>query len=179
MFISLSLNRLIQHRLRLYAITSKNKILAAYFGTLALARLAMTLASTFSVSPTIINLPQVPIDAFDLCAVVVEFKFKLVPNSIGCAFGALVVALVPVDRAKFRGLLITGEHLEISIFLVIVWYTYHNQGKFRFSALVRTIITEATIYFLVMSAMQTYVLISWSLMSVWSLSLCSRPIRDH
>ncbi|KAF9646546.1 hypothetical protein BDM02DRAFT_3188752 [Thelephora ganbajun] len=73
--------------LRVYAITFKNKMLVVYFGTLALARLAMSLASAFTKPPAIIDLPRIPVDAFNLCGIMVTLQFKLVPNAIGTAFG--------------------------------------------------------------------------------------------
>jgi len=60
--------------------------------------------------------------------------------------------------------LIAGEHLELSAFLVIIRYTYHNKSMLKFSALIRTMVTEATIYFLAIVTMQTYVLLSLILM---------------
>jgi len=67
--------------------TFKNKILVAYLGTLALARLAVSLVTAFIKPPTIVDLPPLPVDAFDLCGIVVHLRFKMVPNSIGTAFG--------------------------------------------------------------------------------------------
>ena len=76
-----------------------------------------------------------------------------------------------------------GEHPELSAFLVIAWYTYRNKAALKFSALVRTIASEATMYFLVMVAVQTYIQMSLSLMKVQSLSiylsLCPAPLRDN
>ena len=75
---------------RLYAITFRNKILAVYFGTLTLARLAMALAKAFIKPPTFVELPLVPVDAFNVCGPVVDdLRFMLVPSSLGTAFGAL------------------------------------------------------------------------------------------
>jgi len=59
-----------------------------------------------------------------------------------------------------------GIHLELSAFLVVAWYTYRNKAVLKLSALVRTIVSEATIYFLVMVAVQTYIQISLSVMEV-------------
>ena len=86
MFI-LSLNRLIRLCLRVYAITFGNKILAVYFGTLALARLAVSLASSFVRPVAFVDLPPIPIDAFNFCAVVPQLQFRFVPNAVGTAFG--------------------------------------------------------------------------------------------
>jgi len=62
---------------------------------------------------------------------------------------------------------LSGELLELSAFLAIVWYTYRIRSSLKFSALIRTIVTEATIYFLAMVAMQTYVLLSLIFMEVY------------
>lgn len=59
-----------------------------------------------------------------------------------------------------------GKHSELSAFLAIVWYTYRGEGALRFSALARTILAEGTIYFFVIVAVQTYVLLSVNLMEV-------------
>ena len=76
-----------------------------------------------------------------------------------------MVALVPVPRIFDH-----REHLELSAFLVIVRYTYRNKRMLKFSALVRAIVAEASMYFLAMIAMQIYVQSSVSLMKVWSFS---------
>lgn len=124
--------------LRIYAISLGNRMLVAYFGTMALARLTLSLASSFANPIAVVNLPRIPeIDAFNLCGLIIDLRFKLVPNAIGTAF-------------------------ELSAFLVIIWYTYHNKSALKLSALIRTIAAEATMYFLVMVAAQTYVQISLS-----------------
>ena len=77
--------------------------------------------------------------------------------------------LVPIAGLKFQGLLIT-RNTELSAFLVIVWCTYREKSTLKFSALIRRIITEATIYFLAMVALQIYIQVSLVLTEVWSLS---------
>ena len=67
--------------------TFKNKILAAYLGTLAFARLVVSLATSFTKPPTIVNLPPLPVDAFNLCGIVTHLQFKIVPNAMATAFG--------------------------------------------------------------------------------------------
>jgi len=62
-----------------------------------------------------------------------------------------------------------GNYSEVSAFLVIVWYTYRNKSSLKLSALVRTIITDATIYFLAMVALQIYIQVSFVLTEVRSL----------
>ena len=62
-----------------------------------------------------------------------------------------------------------GERLELSAFLVVVQYTYRHKSTLKFSALIRTMIAEATIYFLAMTALQIYALLSLVVMKVQSL----------
>ena len=87
-FISKLLNQPIRPSPRVYAITFKNKILAVYCGTLTLARLSMALATAFFKPPTFIDLPALPIDAFNMCLSVVDLRLMLIPSSLGTAFGA-------------------------------------------------------------------------------------------
>ena len=63
-----------------------------------------------------------------------------------------------------------GEHLELSAFLVIIWYTYCNQSSLVISGVIRTVVAEATIYFLAMLALQTYIQLSLHITEVRSLS---------
>ena len=58
-----------------------------YFGTLVLTRFTVPLVVSFVKSPAAVDLPMVPIDAFDLCTHAVNLRFMLVPNSVGAAFG--------------------------------------------------------------------------------------------
>jgi len=125
--------------LRVYAITFRNKAFVVYFGTLALTRFVVSLAASFLKPPTIVSLPPVPVDAFNLCATVADIQFGSAPNSIGTAF-------------------------ELSAFIVIVLYTYRNKSTLKLSALIRTLVAEATVYFLVMVALQIYVQLSLALL---------------
>jgi len=82
---------LMRRRPRIYAITSGKTIFAVYFGTLALARLTVALATSFTTAPTIANFPPLPVDATHLCVIVIDLQFKLAPNSIATAFGGWFV----------------------------------------------------------------------------------------
>ena len=62
-----------------------------------------------------------------------------------------------------------GGRLELSAFLVIVQYTYRNKSTLKFSALIRTMVAEATMYFLAMIALQIYAQLSLVVMKVQSL----------
>ena len=59
-----------------------------------------------------------------------------------------------------------GEILELSAFLVIAWWVGRNMRTLRISAVIRTIVAEATIYFLAMVALQIYIQLSYVLMEV-------------
>ena len=59
-----------------------------------------------------------------------------------------------------------GGHPELSAFLVIAWYTILDKRMLKLSGLVRTIVAEATIYFIAMVAIQIYVQLSLNLMEV-------------
>ena len=70
----------------MYAITSKNKILAVYFGTLVLARLIISLVTSLVKHPTAI-MYGIPVDAFNLCEIIINLQFMSIPSIIGTAFG--------------------------------------------------------------------------------------------
>ena len=52
-----------------------------------------------------------------------------------------------------------GPCVELSAFIVIVWCIYRLNRALKVSALISTIVTEATVYFLVMVAVQVYSII--------------------
>lgn len=89
-----------------------------------------------------------------------------------------VVMLVPIVGVKSRGFADHEARLELSVFLVIARYTYRNKSTLKFSALIRTIAAEATIYFLAMIAMQIYVQLALNLMEVCSSSFLAQ-VLDH
>ena len=59
-----------------------------------------------------------------------------------------------------------GKHLDVSAFLVVAWCTFRNTNMLKFSVVIRTIATEATIYFLAMVALQIYSQLSFVFMEV-------------
>ena len=100
-----STNRLIRFRyLRIYAISFKNKFVAVYFGTLALLRLILSLASTFLRPMTLFGVPNLPIDTSNLCPTNIHLEFKLVPYVIATTFGEWSCLFRPLayisDREK-------------------------------------------------------------------------------
>ena len=77
-----------------------------------------------------------------------------------------MVAPVPTAGVVF---LITRKHLDLSAFLVVAWCTYRNVNTLKLSVVIRTIVAEATIYFLAMVALQISVQLSL-ILAVQSLS---------
>ena len=58
-----------------------------YFGTLVVARLTTALAISLLKRPVVVDLSLIPVDASNLCGVVVDLKFMLISSSIGTVFG--------------------------------------------------------------------------------------------
>jgi len=87
----------------------------------------------------------------------------VIPNSIGTVFG---MQFLRSDCRRKRGELLSGELLELSAFLVIVWHMYRIKSSPELSELIRAIVTGATLYFLAMIALQAYVLSSLIFMQV-------------
>jgi hypothetical protein len=71
------------------------------------------------------------------------------------------------------------EHLDLSAFLVIAWYAYRNRGTLKISALIRTFVTDATLYFLVMVAAQIHIQVSMSLQLVQTISFLAPPHHHY
>jgi len=108
-----------------------------YFGTMALAGLTLSLAACFLWPVEFLDLHQIPIDAFNLCPIHARY---------GLGYASAV--------------------LDLSAFVIIAWCAYRNMNVLKLSAVVRTIVTEGTIYFLAMVTMQIYIQISVALMEV-------------
>ena len=53
--------------------------------------------------------------------------------------------------------------IEVSAFAIVVWSTYPHVKMFKFLALVRTLVTQATMYFIVVIAVHIFVLVVASL----------------
>jgi len=79
-------------------------------------------------------------------SVVSNLQFKLIPNTVGTTF-------------------------EASAFLVIVWYTYKNNGSLKLTGLIRKVVASATVYFFVMVAAQVFVQLSFNLIKGPQVSL--------
>ena len=78
--------------------TFRNKLLAVYFGVLALARLVGTLVTWLIKPPVYIDFPKIPVDAFNLCgtSTIADRHLKAILNSIGTAYGASSLSFQPL-----------------------------------------------------------------------------------
>jgi len=71
----------------MHAITFRNKFIGAYFGTLALLRLILSLLSNLLAPVTVLDVPPLPVDTSNLCPIDLRLKFRLVPFAIATTFG--------------------------------------------------------------------------------------------
>lgn len=62
---------------------------------------------------------------------------------------------------KIPRIAVHGKNLDLSAFLVVAWCAYRNISTVKLSVVVRTIVAEATMYFLAMVAVQIYVQLSY------------------
>ena len=83
-----ALDRLMRSRLRIYGITIGSKVAAVYFGSLALARPVLALTSAIARPVTFVDLPPIPVDAFNMCPVQIHPIFRIVPFALPTLFGA-------------------------------------------------------------------------------------------
>ena len=132
---------------RTYAI-SRSKVLVYYFIILALGRLATFFMGIFA--------PEIGSRVY----FIYESRIAVASVSIGTAFGEWL----PTVAAKTLFTKISG--IEVSAMIVVVWYTYRNRSTLKYSALLRTIVTQATVYFLVIVAAQIYLQLSFGLQLV-------------
>jgi len=72
-----------------------------------------------------------------------------------------------------------GTNLDVSAFLVLAQYAYRDLRVFELSTVVRAIVTEGTIYFLAMLAIQIYTLLSFVLMEVCLFLSVRTPSRTN
>lgn len=81
-----------------------------------LAKVLATVASTIIHPPTVIVLPPIPLDAFNVCAVAVDLRPMLIPCSIGTAFGTWsrsprFWAPMVAERGVFRDIRVSRHNL--------------------------------------------------------------------
>ena len=84
-------NELTRFLFRIYAITFSNKILAVYFGSLALAKSATSLAALLGATLGFASYQdlstQAEIDPIHFCGIITNVKSMWIPYSIGIVFG--------------------------------------------------------------------------------------------
>ena len=68
---------------------------------------------------------------------------------------------------------------DVSAFGTVVFFAYSNVGFFRFSSLAGTIVTDATVYFIMAMGIQTLVLFFLSLADVRHLPLPIHILLTH
>ena len=55
-----------------------------------------------------------------------------------------------------------SSRLDVSVFAIVVWYTFRHTNMFKFSALLRTMLAQATVYIIAIIIMQIYIQVSLS-----------------
>ena len=64
------------------------------------------------------------------------------------------------DANRYHGrILFTNARIEVSAFAIVVWRTYPNIKMLKFFLLVRTLVTQATVYFIAVAVVHIFVLV--------------------
>ena len=105
-------------------------------------------------------LPDIPFEVFKACGALVPFHLQLILSAIGTAIGELFASLVITASGSRRIV------SDISAFCVIIWFAYSTATIFRFSSLVRTIVTDGTVYFIIVTVIQMLLVLSVSISDV-------------
>jgi len=111
-----------------------------------------------------VRLPDIQLDAFKICTVSASFKLQISQHAIGLLFGELFGSLIATASHSLRVV------SDVSIFCIIIWLAYSSVVTVRFSSLLRTIVTDATAYFIMAMALQVLVVSFLSFADV-----CRRP----
>ena len=110
-------------------------------------------------------LPATPIEAFQICMATGSFHLEISLHAIAAVFGGLFGSLVAT--ASCSQLVVS----DASVFSIIIFFAYSNLAIFRFSSLVRTIVVDATVYYIMVMGLQILVLFFLSLADVRHRSL--------
>jgi hypothetical protein len=116
-------------------------------------------------SCTTLDLPlsDIPIEAFKTCIPDGPFNLQLAPQIIALVFGELFSSLVTVSRSR-------RVVSEISAFGIMIFFACHGSTIFRFSSILRAIVGDATVYFIMAICLQTLVLLFLTLANVRRMS---------
>ena len=133
-----------------------------------LARLIISLVSTFIEHPMTIDINPYPIDTFNMWVIVTDLRPMSFPNSIGTVW--YVVALVPVFGVKCRGSLIARniQNYPRSSPSLGTRTAIRGCSSSQISGLIRTLVGEAMIHFLAMISIQ---IMSNCLRTTWGYDL--------
>lgn len=113
-----------------------------------------------------VQLPDIPLEAFKTCTGGGPLGLWIVPHAIGVTFGkSIFSSLVATPSRSLRVV------SDISAFCIIIWLSYSSVLTFQVSALLRTVVAGATVYFIIAMALQTLVLLFLSFADV-----CRRPL---
>jgi hypothetical protein len=117
-------------------------------------------------SCTTLDLPfsDIPIEAFKTCIPDGPFSLQLAPQIIALVFGELFSPLV-VTISRSRRVV-----SEISAFGIMIFFACHGSVSFRFSSILRAIVGDATVYFIMAIGLQTLVLLFLTLANVCRMS---------
>lgn len=105
-------------------------------------------------------LPDIPIDAFRTCIASGSIKIQISAHAIGAVFGELFGS--PVAAASRLRQAVS----DVSAFSFIIWVAYSNAVVIRFPSLLRTVVADATVYFIIAMGLQTLVLLFLSFADV-------------
>ena len=167
---------------RVYAVTGRNRPLSLYLSSLICTKAVVGYYYVSGFRPNgwftvkypfvrssrrmlAVLLPDIPLAVFRSCTSSGSNRLVIGIHGIGIAFGGLVnpSSVLPVIHG--------GLMSDASVFGIIIWFAYSNTGVFRFSSLLRNVVTDATVYFIIAVCIQTLVLFFLLLADV-----CRRPL---
>jgi hypothetical protein len=95
----------------------------------------------------------IPIEAFKTCIPDGSFGLQLAPQILSLVFGELFSSLV-VTISRSRRVV-----SDLSAFGIMVFFACYGSVSFRFSSILRTIVGDATVYFIMAFGLQILVLL--------------------
>ena len=107
-----------------------------------------------------VQLPDIPLDAFKICTVSGSFRLQISQHAIGLVFGKLLGSFVATASRSRRVV------SDVSVFCIMIWLAYSSVVTIRLSSLLRTIVADATAYFIMAMGLQTLVVLFLSFSDV-------------
>ena len=102
-----------------------------------------------------------------------SFRLQISQHVIGLVFGELFGSLVVAASCPWRVV------SDVSVFCIIIWLAYSGVVTARLSSLLRTIVADATAYFIMAMALQTLVVLFLSFADVRRRSLSVLTLLTH